>query len=88
MKSFKDYEPSVQCDMCDKYLLIGDNPNNPILETCDDCIKKQKRIDTLNEEEQKEIIEELVLMITCDYWDLIPEHHQKIIEQRLQKLGL
>ena len=36
----------------------------------------------------KEIIEELVLMITCDYWDLIPEHHQKIIEQRLQKLGL
>lgn len=40
--SIKDYEPSVQCDMCDKYLLIGDNPNNPILETCDDCIKKQK----------------------------------------------
>ena len=38
MKSFRDYEPSVQCDMCDKYLLIGDNPNSPILETCDDCI--------------------------------------------------
>ena len=44
----------------------------------------------MNEEimTEKEIIEELVLMITCDYWDLIPEHHQNIIEQRLQKLGL
>ena len=48
MKSFKDYEPSVQCDMCDKYLLIGDNPNNPILETCDDCIKKQKENENEN----------------------------------------
>jgi hypothetical protein len=36
----------------------------------------------------KEIIEELVLMITFDYWDLIPEHDQVIIEQRLQKMGL
>ena len=42
MKSFKDFEPSVQCDECDKYLLIGDNPNNPIFETCDDCVREQK----------------------------------------------
>ena len=42
MKSFKDFEPSVQCDECDKHLLIGDNPNNPIFETCDDCVKRKK----------------------------------------------
>ena len=36
----------------------------------------------------KEIIEELVLMITFDYWDLLPENHQVIIEQRLKQLGL
>ena len=36
----------------------------------------------------KEIIEELVLMITVDYWSLIPKHDQVIIEQRLQKMGL
>lgn len=57
MKSFKDFEPSVQCDECDKYLLIGDNPNNPIFETCDDCVRrrsmKEKRFmirctDTMN----------------------------------------
>jgi hypothetical protein len=42
MKSIRDFEPSVQCDECDKYLLIGDNPNNPILETCDDCVREQK----------------------------------------------
>ena len=43
MKSIRDFEPSVQCDECDKYLLIGDNPNNPILETCDDCVREQKK---------------------------------------------
>lgn len=36
----------------------------------------------------KEIIEELVLMITTDYADLFSEHDQEIIEQRLQKMGL
>ena len=36
----------------------------------------------------KEIIEELVLMLTLDYADLLPEHDQEIIEQRLQKMGL
>ena len=36
----------------------------------------------------KEIIEELVLMLTLDYADLIPEHDQEIIEQRLKKMGL
>tara|TARA_R100000951_G_C2523638_1_gene144215 strand:- start:435 stop:557 length:123 start_codon:yes stop_codon:yes gene_type:complete len=36
----------------------------------------------------KEIIEELVLMLTVDYADLIAEHDQEIIEQRLQKMGL
>jgi hypothetical protein len=44
MKSFKDYEPSVQCDICDKHLLIGDNPNNPIFETCVDCIEINKYV--------------------------------------------
>ena len=33
---------SLVFNVCDKYLLIGDNPNNPIFETCDDCVKKQK----------------------------------------------
>jgi len=36
----------------------------------------------------KEIIEELILMLTTDYADLIPEADQEIIEQRLQKMGL
>ena len=36
----------------------------------------------------KEIIEELVLMLTVDYADLIPEADQEIIEQRLKKMGL
>ena len=45
MDNFKDFEPSVQCDMCDKYFLIGENPNNPILETCDECIKIIKYVE-------------------------------------------
>jgi hypothetical protein len=36
----------------------------------------------------KEIINELVLMLTFDYADLIPKADQVIIEQRLQKMGL
>ena len=36
----------------------------------------------------KEIIEQLILMLTFDYADLISEADQKIIEQRLQKMGL
>ena len=36
----------------------------------------------------REIIEELVLMLTVDYADLISEHDREIIEQRLQKMGL
>ena len=44
MKSFRDYEPSVQCDNCDKYILIADNPNRPILETCNDCIELIKYV--------------------------------------------
>ena len=36
----------------------------------------------------KEIIEELVLMLTVDYADLFSEADQEIIEQRLQKMGL
>ena len=36
----------------------------------------------------KEIINELVLMLTFDYADLISEADQEIIEQRLQKMGL
>jgi hypothetical protein len=36
----------------------------------------------------KEIINELVLMLTFDYADLIPKADQELIEQRLQKMGL
>tara|TARA_R110002153_G_C13302733_1_gene495800 strand:+ start:1206 stop:1328 length:123 start_codon:yes stop_codon:yes gene_type:complete len=36
----------------------------------------------------KEIIEELVLMLTVDYADLFSEADQEIIEQRLKKMGL
>ena len=36
----------------------------------------------------EEIINELVLMLTFDYADLISEADQEIIEQRLQKMGL
>ena len=43
----------------------------------------------MNEEimTNKEIIEELVLMLTTDYADLL-KSEEDIIEQRLQKLGL
>ena len=43
----------------------------------------------MNEEimTNKEIIEELVLMLTTDYADLL-KSEKDIIEQRLQKLGL
>ncbi len=43
----------------------------------------------MNEEvmTDKEIIEELVLMLTTDYADLL-KSEEDIIEQRLRKLGL
>ena len=43
----------------------------------------------MNEEvmTDREIIEELVLMLTTDYADLL-KSEEDIIEQRLQKLGL
>jgi len=43
----------------------------------------------MNEEirTDKEIIEELVLMLTTDYADLL-KSEEDVIEQRLQKLGL
>ena len=36
----------------------------------------------------KDKIQELVMMITTDYWGLFPKNDQVIIEQRLQQLGL
>jgi len=79
MKSFRDYEPSVQCDECDKYLLIGDNPNSPILETCDDCIKKQKMFENFDTSER---LEEVIMWITNDFWhELSNESKVRVIKQ-------
>ena len=36
----------------------------------------------------KEIIEQLVLMLTFDYADLIPEADQIIIERKLKEMNL
>jgi len=75
MKSFRDYEPSVQCDNCDKYFLIGDNPNNPIIETCDDCIElikyvskwlaEKKNPNGVNKQQEFYDIDESVTLYYC-----------------------
>ena len=79
MKSFKDFEPSVQCDECDKYLLIGDNPNNPIFETCDDCVREQKFFGKMTTEHK---LEEVIEWITNDCWhELSKQSKKRIIRQ-------
>ena len=79
MKSFKDFEPSVQCDECDKYLLIGDNPNNPIFETCDDCVREQKFFGKMTTEHK---LEEVIEWITNDCWhELSKQSMKRIIRQ-------
>jgi hypothetical protein len=36
----------------------------------------------------KEIIEELVSMLTTDYWNLFTKNDQKIIERKLKEMKL
>ena len=79
MSSFKDFEPSVQCDECDEHLLIGDNPNNPILETCDDCIEEQKLFENMSSEHK---LDEVIQWITNDCWhELSTQSKKRIIRQ-------
>ena len=79
MDNFKDFEPSIQCDECDKYLLIGDNPNSPVSETCDDCVGEQKLFENMTTEHK---LEEVIEWITNDCWhELSPQSKKRIIRQ-------
>lgn len=79
VKNFKEYEPSVQCDMCDKYFLIGDNPNNPIFETCNDCIDEQKMFENFDISEK---LQEVIMWVTDDFWhELSNQSKARVIRQ-------
>ena len=84
MKSFEDFEPSVQCDECDKHLLIGDNSNNPIFETCDDCVREQKLFGKMSIEHK---LEEVIEWITNDCWHELSEQSKKRIIRQLGFMG-
>lgn len=81
MSSFKDFKPSVQCDECDEHLLIGDNPNNPILETCDDCIEEQKLFENMSSEHK---LDEVIQWITNDCWHELSQRSKKRIIRQLR----
>ena len=66
MNSFTDFEPSIQCDECDKHLLIGDNSNNPIFETCDDCVREQKLFENMTTLDKLDEVIEWITSI-CRY---------------------
>lgn len=50
MKSFKDYQPTLECDTCG-YTLHGDMPQ--IVITCDDCIQEKEMFENMNIAEGK-----------------------------------
>ena len=83
MKSFRDYQPSVQCDECDTYLLIGDDPNNPI-ETCDDCIQEKEMFENMN---TKERLEEVVMWIIEDLWEELSKQSKTRVVRQLKFMG-
>jgi len=84
MSSFKDFEPSVQCDECDEHFLIGDNSNNPILETCDDCIEEQKLFENMSIEHK---LDEVIQWITNDCWHELSQRSKKRIIRQLRFMG-
>jgi hypothetical protein len=84
MKSFRDYKPSVQCNECDTYLLIGDNPNNPILEICEDCIQEKEMFENMT---TKERLEEVVMWVIEDLWEELSKKSKTRVIRQLKFMG-
>jgi len=71
---FKELENNtLSCSNCGS-LLIGEQPAIE-LPYCAECPDKDK-------------IQELLMIITDELWDFIPEDHRKIVDSNLKQLGL
>ena len=81
MKSFRNDKPSVQCNECDTYLLIGDNP---ILETCEDCIQEKEMFENMT---TKERLEEVVMWVIEDLWEELSKKSKTRVIRQLKFMG-
>ena len=61
-----------------------DNPNSPILETCNDCTQEKEMFENMN---TKERLEEVVAWITDDFWEELSEQSKARIIRQLRFMG-
>ena len=73
LKCFELENSTLSCTNCGS-LLIGEQPAIE-LPYCAECPDKDK-------------IQELLMIITDELWDFIPEDHRKIVDSNLKQLGL
>tara|TARA_R110000751_G_scaffold149487_1_gene254457 strand:- start:237 stop:458 length:222 start_codon:yes stop_codon:yes gene_type:complete len=66
-------EPTLLCTNC-KSTVFGDN-HSIEYPYCPACPDKDK-------------LQELLMMITDELWDFIPEDHRPIVDRNLKQLGL
>ncbi len=81
MKSIKDYEPTLECDICG-YTLFGDMPQ--IVKTCDDCIQEKEMFENMN---TKERLEEVVMWIIEDLWNELTQSSKTRVIRQLGFMG-
>ena len=81
MKSFKDYEPTLECDTCG-YTLHGDMPQ--IIMTCDDCIQEKEMFENMNTEKR---LEEVVHWVIEDLWEEISKQSKSRVIRQLKFMG-
>ena len=74
----------MKCDECDTYLLIGDNQNNPILETCEDCIQEKEMFENMT---TKERLEEVVMWVIEDLWEELSKKSKTRVIRQLKFMG-
>jgi rubredoxin len=81
MKSFRDYEPTLECDTCG-YTLHGDMPQ--IVITCDNCIAEKEMFENMN---TKERLEEVVMWIIEDLWNELTQSSKTRVIRQLRFMG-
>ena len=81
MKSFRDYEPTLECDTCG-YTLHGDMPQ--IVITCDNCIAEKEMFENMN---TKERLEEVVMWVIEDLWEELSKQSKTRVIRQLKFMG-
>ena len=82
MKSFKDYQPTLECDTCD-YTLHGDMPQ--IVITCDNCIAEKEMFENMDTEDR---LLEVITWITEDCWEELSQQSKARVIRQLGFLGI